>query len=77
MEMSGHLHAPDALAPSENLGPQWISWLDLRACKHGFVEEKIYCPHRNSKPGPSSSWLVSTPTALSGLYNLYVYSKQF
>jgi len=37
----------------------------LRSELDGYVEEKISCPHRGSKPGPSSPGQVAMPAPLS------------
>jgi hypothetical protein len=52
MEVSGQLHAPDALPPGERTpGSHWTGgWVGSRAVLYAVVKKKIPSPHRESNP---------------------------
>jgi hypothetical protein len=55
VEVSGQLHAPDALSPRKKIATNWTGGgVCTRAHRDGFVEEKISCPCQDSNPRPSS-----------------------
>jgi hypothetical protein len=54
---------PRPLYSRDKSGTDWIGvWVDLRADMHGFGEEKIFRPCRDSNPEHSSPQLDVTPT---------------
>jgi hypothetical protein len=58
-----------ALPLGKNRGAHWMAdWVGPRAGLDFSGKEKIFCPYRDSKPGPSSPQRIAMPTTLSQLY---------